>query len=129
MSMKANLERDAIGNIIVQMNGDLNYENARPFEKELREILEENPTADITLNMQNIDFVGSSGIGQFVNTLKRVNEEKTKVRLSNVRAEFLKVFKLYDLSDADLSVIIDDFENDDTEGLSFRYGRKLTFQN
>lgn len=129
MSMKANLERDANGNIIVQMRGDLGYENARPFETELREILDENPTAEITLNMQNIDFVGSSGIGQFVRTLRKVNEDRTKVKLSNVRGEFLKVFKLYELTDNDMAAIIDDFDNDDTEHLSFSYGRKLTYRN
>ncbi len=129
MSMKANLERDANGNIIVQMKGDLNYENSRPFEVELREIIEENPTAEVTLNMQNIDFVGSSGIGQFVKTLRIVNEERTKVRLSNVRSEFLKVFKLYELSDHDMEKIIEDFENDDTETLAMSFGRKLTFRN
>ncbi len=129
MSMQALIERDANGNIIVRMKGDLNYENSALFKNELQEILTENPTVGITLNMQNIDFVGSSGIGQFVDTIKKVNKDRTKVRLANVRAEFLKVFKLYKLTDDDLRLIVEDFDTDETEFLSQRYGRKLTFQN
>lgn len=129
MSMKAQIERDANGNIIVQMKGDLDYENSAPFRNELLEIISENPTVDITLNMQNVDFVGSSGIGHFVSTLTTINRDQTKIRLSNVRSEFLKVFKLYNLTDDDMKIIIDDFDNEDTQDLAYRYGRKLTFSN
>lgn len=129
MSMKVQIERDACGNIIIQMLGDISYDNAAPLRQELQEILQQNPTVDVTINMQNVDFVGSSGIKQFVETLKIVNQKHTKVKLSNVRSEFIKVFKLYELTDEDLKTIIDDFENDETEDLSLRYGRPLTFHN
>ena len=129
MSMKVQIERDANGNIIIQMRGDISYENTAPLREKLQNILYQNPTADITLNMQNVDFVGSSGIGQFVETLKSINQQHTKVRLSNVRSEFIKAFQLYQLTEQDLRAIIDDFDNDQTEGMGVNYGRLRTFQN
>ena len=127
--MKAWMERDACGNIIIQMRGDISYENAAPLRRELQNILCQNPTADITLNMQNVDFVGSSGIGQFVETIRILNKKSLKVRLRNVRSEFIKAFQLYKLTEHDLEVIIDDFENDETQELGLRYGRSQTFSN
>ena len=76
--------------------------------------------------MQNVDFVGSSGIGQFVETLKIVNKNRTKVKLSNVRSEFLKSFQLYKLSEQDLKNMVNDFESDPVEGPAIRYGRPLS---
>lgn len=129
MSIKAHIDRDANGNIIVQMKGDLNYENSSKLRSELKEIVDANPTSDVTLNMQSIDFVGSSGIGQFVQTITAINNKKTRVRLSNVRSEFIKVFKLYKLTEEDLAFIIEDFDNDETADLAQRFGKKFTFQN
>ena len=129
MSMKAHIDRDSSGNIIIQMKGDFTYENSAPLRVELSEVINENPTSDITLNMQNIDFVGSSGIGHFVETLRICNVKRPIVRLSNVRTEFIKVFKLYDLTELDLKLIIEDFDNDETEGLAMNFGRRHTFSN
>ena len=79
--------------------------------------------------MQNVDFVGSSDIGQFVETLKIVNEKRTKVKLRNVRSEFIKSFQLYELTEDDLRAIIEDFDDDQTRDLSMSYGRSCTFHN
>ena len=112
MSMKAQIRTDSIGNITIHMRGGLNYENSVPFRQELEELIIENPKSIITLDMHFLDFVGSSGISTFVQTIKELNIDQTKVRLSNVKKEFIRVFKLYDTEI--LASIIDDFENEDT---------------
>ena len=128
MSMKARVRTDASGNITIHIEGGLNYENSIPFRKELEALTEENPMSQITLDLDSLDFVGSSGIGLFVETLKTINQKKDQIRLCNVKSEFLKVFKLYDL-DA-MEVMIQEFENDDTEMLNQHFGnRRNTFQN
>ena len=127
--MKVEIDRDAFGNIIVRMKGDMSYENAAPLRNEIQSLLSKNPSASVTINMQNVDFVGASGIGQFVKTLKTVNRDQTKVRLSNVRSEFIKVFRIYDLTEQDMKKIIEDFDSDENESLGFRFGRRLPFNN
>ncbi len=128
MSMKANTQTDAWGNITIHMNGKLSICNSEQFEDELRNIMGENPTSLITLNLNSLDFVGSSGISPFINSVKRLNMVKDQIRLSNVKSEFLKVFKLFDLKS--LEDIIIDFDNDETDNLSQQYAnRRATYEN
>lgn len=128
MSMKARLRTDAHGNITIHIEGDLNYETTSPLKNELETLTKENPSSQITIDMHGMDFVGSSGIGIFVDTIKALNANKERVKISNVKTEFLKVFKLYDL---DLMTIIEDqFDTDETMDLSQTFAnRRRTFEN
>lgn len=94
MSISANVNTDSRGNVILHMKGDLDYQYSQPFRSELTKLIGENPNSTITLDMNGIDFVGSSGIGQFVETIKTV-DTNSQLRLSGVKTEFLRVFKLY----------------------------------
>jgi anti-sigma B factor antagonist len=128
MAMKAQIRTDSQGNITVHMNGGLDYENSLPLRLELQELTQQNPASTITLDMHSLDFVGSSGIGIFVETLQILNKSKSQIKLSNVKTEFMKVFKLYNF-DA-FKLIEADFDSDETENLNQKYGnRKNTFQN
>ena len=128
MTMKAQVRTDSCGNITIHMEGGLDYENSIPLRRELETMLETNPACTITIDMLRLDFVGSSGIGYFVETIKELNGDRSQIKISNVKNEFLKVFKLYDLDL--MQVMVSDFDDDDTEFLSQKYaGRKRTFQN
>lgn len=128
MAMKAQIRTDSQGNITVHMNGGLDYENSLPLRLELQELTQQNPASTITIDMHSLDFVGSSGIGIFVETLQILNKNKSQIKLSNVKTEFMKVFKLYNF-DA-FKLIEADFDSDETENLNQKYGnRKNTYQN
>ena len=128
MSMKAQVRTDASGNITIHMEGGLNYDSSAPLKNELEELCKTNPSSTITIDMHNLDFVGSSGIGIFVDTIKALNDKKDQIRLMNVKTEFLKVFKLYDY-DA-MTALIMEFDNDETDDLSQRFAaRAKTYQN
>lgn len=133
MSMKANILRDALGNITVQMEGDLDYEHSNPLRSELIELAQENPNAKITVDLGGIDFVGSSGICHFVETVQAINLKKNdhnRMSLSNVSKEFKKIFKLYDINEKELIWEQFNFDNDDTESLQSNFGaRRRTFEN
>lgn len=133
MTMKANVLRDALGNITIQMSGDLDYENSMPLRRELTELTTDNPHSKITVDLGGVDFVGSSGICHFVETIGLINKDKasnTKVSLSNVSGDFKKVFKLYTVEEAELIWDEMDLDNEDTSQLNSAFGnRKRTFQN
>lgn len=130
--MKANILRDAMGNIIVQMQGDLGYEHSIPLRSELKQLAEENPHSKITIDLGGIDFVGSSGICHFVETVQLLNTEEhinKRIGLSNVGQEFKKVFRLFTIDEAE--VIWDEFgmNDDDTKNMNTTFGnRKRTFE-
>lgn len=128
MAMKAHIHTDSQGNITVHMNGGLDYENSLPLRLELQELSKKNPTSTITLDMHALDFVGSSGIGIFVETLHILNKNRSQIKLSNVKTEFLKVFKLYNF-DA-FQLMEREFDTDETENLNQKFGnRKNTYSN
>lgn len=126
--MKARIRTDALGNITVHMEGGLDFENTVPLRKELEQLMEANPASTITLDLHQLEFVGSSGIGHFVDTIQALNANRDKIKLSNVKTEFVKVFKLYNF-DA-MEALIHEFDTDDTEELNTQFGnRRKTFQN
>jgi anti-sigma B factor antagonist len=128
MTMKAQIRTDALGNITVHMQGGLDYENTQPLREELMDLTKDNPTAIVTLDLNRLDFVGSSGINHFVDTVKILCKDSEKIRLSNVASEFVKVFKLYKFEG--IEELIEEFNDDETEHLNYKFGnRKNTFQN
>lgn len=127
MTMKARVRTDARGNITIHMEGGMDYENIVPLQEELAGLTTTHPTSQITLDLTSLNFVGSSGIGIFVDTIKSLNRRKDQIRLSNVSSEFMKVFKLYNF-DA-MALIIDEFDSDETELSQFYGQRNRTFQN
>lgn len=131
MSMKANILRDAMGNIIVQMQGDLGYENSMPLRNELKQLAQENPHSKITIDLGGVDFVGSSGICHFVESVQLINKDiqERRVGLSNVSQEFRKIFRLFSIEEAELLWDEFDMDNDDTRNMNSTFGnRKRTFE-
>lgn len=133
MSMKANILRDALGNITIHMEGDLDYEHSMPLRDELHTLVTDNPHSKITIDLGAVDFVGSSGICHFVETIQLINKQKSQhnlVKVSNINTEFQKVFRLYTAEEAQMFWDEFDMDNDDTSELNSAFGnRKRTFQN
>ncbi|RLA64160.1 MAG: hypothetical protein DRQ88_11485 [Epsilonproteobacteria bacterium] len=101
MPLEASVHTDAIGNLTVQMVGSLDYENNIPLKQQLESLVEKNPLSNITLDMHFLDFVGSSGIGHFVALVNNLNKEKIRIFLANVKPEFIKVFKLFNVDEVE----------------------------
>ena len=132
MSVKSKVTTDASGNIVVVMHGGFDYEHSQLLNYELATIVKKYQKANIMLDLNAMDFVGSSGIGDFVETLKILNKGCEKqIKLINVKSEFSRVFKLYNLEDSFTlsneiqNSIVAEFENDDTE----INGKNRTFEN
>ena len=126
--MKANIRFDALGDITVHLEGVLSYERHTHFKEELEKLVKSNPSSTIILDFNKIDFVGSSGIGHFTEVLLEMNKGQDRIKLTNVKKEFLKFFQLYGPSL--LHNLIEEFESDSTQNLNwYSGGRKKTFQN
>ena len=93
MSMKAHSRTDSRGNLTIYLEGRLSFDNISMFKNKLKLLLTSNPGSTITLNLYKLDFVGSSGIGFFIKTIKEVSRQNPNLKVSNVKNEFLRVFK------------------------------------
>ncbi len=98
--MKAQVKKEG-DTIVVSMDGKLNHEIQEPLRQNLNEIVNEarktDSTAKIIFNLENLEFVGSSGISSFIQTLKEINNKTDlKPRYCNVKSEFRRVMKAFD---------------------------------
>lgn len=87
--------------VVVEMNGRLDFETNGPLREELSKLIQPNRTDSapkkIIFNMEKLEFVGSSGISSFVQTLKEFNATSpSKPRYCNVKSEFKRVIKAFD---------------------------------
>jgi anti-anti-sigma factor len=120
--MKTNIKKDG-DTLVVSMDGKLDFETTGALKEDLGKLIRqsrnENKTDSapkrIIFNMENLDFVGSSGISSFVQTLKDFNSHSpTKPRYCSVKSEFQKVIKAFDETDG-----FEFFENEDRAKKSF----------
>lgn len=129
MSIKARIDTDVNGNIIVHMQGGLGYENSIHLKQELYELVQEHPLAHITLDLNQLDFVGSSGIGQFVRLIEEINQNhQHKIRLSNVKTEFARIIRHYGRNIDDL--MMEEFSGPENLNFSqFSTKKRRIFEN
>lgn len=98
--MKTNIRK--VGDtIIVSMDGRLDFESAEPLRDNLCNLATKSNTDSvpkkIIFNLEKLDFVGSSGISSFVQTLKEFNHSApTRPRYCHVKNEFKRIIKAFD---------------------------------
>jgi len=89
--------------VIVSVDGKVDYEAQEPLRQDLIRLIQ-NTQRDTTpkkiiFNFENLEFVGSSGISNFVQTLKDFSQRApSKPRYCNVGSEFRRVMKALDES-------------------------------
>jgi anti-sigma B factor antagonist len=130
MSMKANVMRDSWGNIVINIEGHMNFDNTISLREELVNLSKTHPSSHLKIDLSGMNFVGSSGLGHFVETLKMLQNSKNQtLSLSNVSEDFGRIFKLYGLVVE--GMVVEQFEQDQTpsEELNKKFGkRKFTFE-
>ncbi len=87
--------------IVVNIDGRLGFDTHLPFQEDLSKLsrIQNSDTTPkkIIFNLEKLEFVGSSGISSFVQSLKDFNAHATtKPRYCNVKSEFQKVIKAFD---------------------------------
>lgn len=87
--------------IIVAIDGYLDVEDQVPFQDRLEGILEgsklNRTPKKVIFDLANLEFVGSTGISAFVNTLKSFNNRfNSRPRYCNVKTEFQRIIQAFD---------------------------------
>ena len=112
---------------VVDIEGKLDYENQVSLKDCLDEILfDTSGTASfhspqIIFNLEKLQFVGSSGISTFVQTLRMVQGGSAiKPRYCNVGSEFKKIMKAFAQGDD-----FEFFENEESAMASFQHESRI----
>ena len=100
--MKTQIKRNG-DTVVVSIDGKIDYETQVPLKDELQRLARNTNTrtdstpTKVIFNLKNLEFVGSSGISNLVQTLKDFNtRSEVKPRYCHVRSEFQKIIKAFD---------------------------------
>lgn len=102
--MKTQIKKDG-DTVVVSIDGKIDHETQVPLKDELQKLSRQaarpNKTdtvaTKVIFNLKNLEFVGSSGISNLVQTLKDFNTRaEIKPRYCHVRSEFQKIIKAFD---------------------------------
>jgi len=100
VKMKARI-RNTDQSIIISLDGKVDYETqdevCNLITRTLSTHKRDQYAKNIVLNLNNLEFVGSSGITQFVQSLKALHTHTDVVpKYCGVRSEFRKIMKAFD---------------------------------
>jgi anti-anti-sigma regulatory factor len=127
--MKARIKNTAEA-VVLYLDGKVDYETQddvcdfinKTLIRSKQENVGPNKTDEspknIILNFQNLEFVGSSGITQFVHSLKAIHSDtQITPKYCGVKSEFQKIIRAFDDKNA--------FEFFDDENLTKRNGKTI----
>ena len=90
--------------VVVSIDGMIDYETQEPFKNDLKKLIDSAQTDStprkIIFNLENLEFVGSSGISNLVQTLRDFHARSpAKPSYVGVKSEFQKVFRAFGADD------------------------------
>lgn len=78
---------------IYYLDGEIDFLKAPEFKSQLMEDIEENQPEKIIINLKDVSYLDSSGIGALVGVISK-HRDKIKMRLCNLQKSILNVLKL-----------------------------------
>ncbi|MFW5649494.1 MAG: anti-sigma F factor antagonist [Candidatus Alkaliphilus sp. MAG34] len=89
------LQYEVVGNtLIVKFNGELDHHVAKDIRTEIDETINRRKTRNLILDLNNMSFMDSSGVGVIIGRYKRIKELGGKVSVIHVTAQIDKIFTL-----------------------------------
>ncbi len=89
-------ESDNIVNI--KVNGDIEMMTIKNFKQKLFEV-GQNADKDIEIDLSDVDYIDSSGVGVLISLLKLQKKKGKSLLINKVSSKVLNVLKLSSLSD------------------------------
>jgi anti-anti-sigma factor len=78
------------GVVVVELKGRLDFESSEPFR---RTCLERLVQEKVVFDLKHLNFVGSLGLKDFVETLDNMAQKSVGVRFCGVSSEFRRLFE------------------------------------
>ena len=79
--------------VVLSLTGPIDFETPQHFETQIRKLFRGRSIDNILINMENLDFVGSSGIEKFMSILERTFG--SSVRCIGTKKEFKRCFHVF----------------------------------
>jgi len=89
-------ERD--NSVFLKVHGDIEMMSIKTFKQKLFEI-GQNTDKDIEIDLSEVDYIDSSGVGVLISLLKLQKKKGKELNIEKVSSKVLNVLKLSSLSD------------------------------
>ncbi|MEE8576818.1 MAG: STAS domain-containing protein [candidate division Zixibacteria bacterium] len=94
MEIKA---REENGVAIISLSGRLDLASGTTLKEEIKKHLDNNVTS-VHLNLMNVEFINSSGLGSLVSIMKEIRMLKGRFTLSDLASYVKEIFEITQLS-------------------------------
>lgn len=85
--------RDSNGTPVIELGGELDAYTCSRFREAVIEVIQNGHT-NIIINMEDVEYIDSSGLGTLVGGLKRVSEQKGTIAIICASTQIKKVFEI-----------------------------------
>jgi len=99
--------------LIIKCEGRLDAKVAQSFKEEIKNNISQG-AKNTVVNLSNVSFIDSSGLGSLVACLRAANEQEGDVKLCGLNPEIKMIFEI-----TKLYQVFDIFQNEDTAIHSF----------
>lgn len=77
--------------VVIDVEGEINFENAEILREKINELCEKNKTK-IVINLQNLKYMSSAGMSVLVHGLKRTRQKNGDLRIAHLNSKMRRVF-------------------------------------
>lgn len=93
------LKFNKIGNTItVYLSGRIDVHQSVEIEKDIRMLVVDELSGDLILNLQDVEYLSSSGIATLLSIMYKLKSKGKKFVLCNLKESILKVLDLIDMT-------------------------------
>ncbi|MBN2435264.1 MAG: STAS domain-containing protein [Spirochaetes bacterium] len=95
-----NLQNKKMDNAIVMyLSGRLDVHLSADIEKEINQLIKENPDLNVILDLKDVEYMSSSGLRIFVSTMRILRDNQKQLKLCNINSAVKKIFEVVELMD------------------------------
>lgn len=94
MSLSINVNFDKEKDIWdVNLDGEIDIYTANTLKEKLS-VVSEDKISDIKINMQNLEYIDSTGLGILIGILKRLKQKDKDIYIINIKPNVKKIFTI-----------------------------------
>jgi anti-sigma B factor antagonist len=85
--------------VIIYLSGRMDVHLASDIENQLNDVVKKNTKSCIILNLEDVEYMSSSGLRVFVSLMRTLKDQKRNLKLCNLSIAVRKVFEVVELMD------------------------------
>jgi len=88
--------------VLIYLKGHLDIYITGQIEKKIIEVISANPECNLIINLTDVDYVSSAGLGVFISIMSKLKKSQRKLALCSLNYTVRRIFnvvKFYDMFD------------------------------